>query len=226
VCKPSRKRAVSVVVALAVVLVAAAGTLAAATHRSARRANPVIRACVSHSGTVRILARKQHCGHHRRALSWRQRGATGPRGRTGPAGPGAVRLAYRARASATTPYTRVLALDGLTLRISCRKARGETQAKFSITSRKNATLRGTSIADRPSDPNGHSNGSPEVTFVTGSLPGGRTLLPGGPRASSGSAQEVENVIYTSPTHVISFNMAVTIDATHGTCSLTGTAVPA
>jgi hypothetical protein len=226
VFKPSHQRAVSVAVALAVVPVAAAGTLAAATHRPARRANPVIRACVSHSGSLRIVSRRQHCGAHRRRLSWRQRGATGLRGRTGPAGPGAVRLAYRATASATTPYTRILAVGGLTLRVACRTANGETAARLSVTSSRNATLQGSSISGTGSEFNGGSRTPPEVGLVHGTLVGGRTVTPDGPRASSGSTQEVDNIVYTSAAHVISLNMAVTVDATHRTCSLTGTAVPA
>jgi hypothetical protein len=143
-------------------------------------------------------------------------------------------VAYRGRASATRPATRVLALNGLTLGVACRTVNGETQARFSIRSSTDATLRGTSIAtasgstikDPGGGPNGGPTAQPEVSIVQGSLPAGRTLTPDGLRAGSGVKEELDNIIYTTRGHVVSVNLAVTVESRQGSCSVTGTAVPA
>lgn len=212
--------------ALVALLVGAAAAMAATGHRPARRPDALIRACVTRAGTLRLLAPHHHCGRHERAVSWRRRGAPGPRGPRGVAGPGAVRVTYRAKARATTPNRTVLALDGLTIRAACRSRSGTTGLRFSMRSRQNATVQVANTETTGTNPNSQSMSTTHVGTLQFSLRGGRPFAAvGGPNARTGYDRALIDLVYATRSHVITMDLGVLVDVTHGTCTLNGTAVP-
>ena len=151
-------------------------------------------------------------------------GPPGPRGGTGPRGPGAVPVRYSAPAGGTPNALTVLDTDGLSFSASCDESGGTTTLNFAVRSAETATLHETVTVDSGVDP----TNSGEADF-TGNLqidlPAGATLQTGGPSATVGYTRVAVEAVYSAPGRTIDLHLFATVNADDGRCSIDGVAVP-
>jgi hypothetical protein len=151
-------------------------------------------------------------------------GPSGPRGLTGPAGPGAARISYDATASATPTTKTFVSVAGLTVSGACLSTGGQTALAVSIRSTENATVQQTISNDSGSDI--AAPGPTSVKNFQNVIPAGQLVQIGGPSAAPPNYERgITTLIYYSASHVITINVVVIIDAAHGTCTAKGIAVP-
>jgi hypothetical protein len=151
-------------------------------------------------------------------------GPPGPRGETGPRGPGAVPVRYSQAASGTPNPVAVLDVNGLSFSARCEDSAGTITLNFSARSTAAATLQETVTVD-----SGPGLGNPGNAF-TGNLlidlPAGTPLETGGPSAATGYTRVAVEAVYSAPDKTVDLHMYALVNADAGRCSIDGVAVPA